>query len=210
METPKRLIPSRNAKRAHFDAAAIYPILDEALFCTMSFAMDGQPFSIPTAFARYEDKIYVHGSVGSHFIREIEKGIPVCISVTLMDALVIAKSAFHHSVNYRSVVLFAKAEKIEDLETKIAAFEWLTNKLVPGSWDYLRPVQPNEVKKTTVLAFKLEEASAKIRTGMPIDEPEDEQLPIWSGIIPLQTQKLAPIADELSAHIPLPSHLINV
>jgi nitroimidazol reductase NimA-like FMN-containing flavoprotein (pyridoxamine 5'-phosphate oxidase superfamily) len=176
----------------------------------MSFAMDGQPFSIPTAFARYEDKIYVHGSVGSHFIREMEKGIPVCISVTLMDALVIAKSAFHHSVNYRSVVLFAKAEKVEDLKTKTAAFEWLTNKLVPGSWDYLRPVQPNEVKKTTVLAFKLDESSAKIRTGMPVDEPEDEQLPIWSGIIPLQTLKLAPIADGLSVDIPLPSHLTNV
>ena len=201
------LIPSRLAKRAHFDPDTIYPILDEAIFCTVSYSADNKPFSIPTAFVRYEDKIYIHGSVGSHFIRELEKGIPVCISVTLADALVVAKSAFHHSLNYRSVVIFAEAEKIADVETKTAAFEWLTNKVVPGSWDYLRPVKPNEVSKTTVLAFKLDEASAKVRTGMPIDEEEDQGLPIWSGIIPLETKKLTPEADGLSQQILLPPHL---
>ena len=201
------LIPSRLAKRAHFDLDTIYPILDEAIFCTVSYSADNKPFSIPTAFVRYEDKIYIHGSVGSHFIRELEKGIPVCISVTLADALVVAKSAFHHSLNYRSVIIFAEAEKIEDVETKTAAFEWLTNKVVPGSWDYLRPVKPNEISKTTVLAFKLDEASAKVRTGMPIDEEEDQGLPIWSGIIPLETKKLTPEADGLSQQILLPPHL---
>ena len=185
----------------------IYPILDEALFCTISYVSDGLPYSIPTAFVRYEDKIYVHGSVGSHFIREIEKGIPVCISITLMDALVVAKSAFHHSVNYRSVVLFAKAEKIENAKEKTLAFEWLTNRMVPGSWDYLRPDKESEVRKTTVLAFSLNEASAKVRTGMPSDDEEDLALPIWSGIIPIVTKRMPPLADELSAHIPLPAHL---
>lgn len=201
------LIPSRLAKRAHFDPDTIYPILDEAIICTVSYAADNKPFSIPTSFVRYEDKIYIHGSVGSHFIRELEKGIPVCISVTLADAIVVAKSAFNYSLNYRSVIIFGEAEKIEDAETKTAAFEWLTNKVVPGSWGYLRPVKNNEVNKTTVLAFKLDEASAKVRTGMPVDEVEDQALPIWSGIIPLETKKLTPAADGLSQQILLPPHL---
>ena len=204
---PEHLIPSRLAKRANYDKDAIYAILDEALFCTMSFAVDNKPFSIPTAFVRYEDKIYVHGSVGSHFIREIEKGIPVCITVTLTDALVVAKSAFHFSVNYRSVVLFSNAEKIEGAELKAEAFKWLTNKMVPGCWDSLRPVKESETKKTTILAFGIEEASAKIRTGMPIDEEEDLALPIWSGIIPLRNSRLTPVPDQHSTAIPLPSHL---
>lgn len=201
------IVPSRLAKRAHFDEETIYSILDEALVCTISYAVDNQPFSIPTGFVRYEDKIYIHGSVGSHFIREIEKGIPVCITVTLMDALVVAKSAFHHSINYRSVVLFAKAEKIEDLQTRTDAFKWLTNKMVPGSWDYLRPVKESEVRKTTALAFSLDHASAKIRTGMPGDDEEDQGLPIWSGLIPLAKGRLEPQADGFSTEIPLPEHL---
>jgi len=208
MKVPhKELIPSRAAKRAHFDAATIYPILDEAFYCTISYVFENRPFSIPTAFVRYEDKIYIHGSVGSHFIREIEKGIPVCISITLMDALVIAKSAFSHNVNYRSVVIFAQAIKVETEEDKTAAFEWLTNKTVPESWDYLRPVTKSEIRKTTVLAFELDQASAKIRNGMPNDEAEDQELPIWSGIIPLETRRLAPLADESSMHMALPPHL---
>lgn len=206
MSSPN-LVPSRLAKRAHFDKETIYSIFDEALVCTISYSVDNMPYSIPTAFVRYEDKLYIHGSVGSHFIREIEKGIPVCISVTLIDALVVAKSAFHHSVNYRSVILFAKAEKIEDEQAKTDAFEWLTNKMVPGSWDYLRPVKPNEVRKTIALAFKIEEASAKVRTGMPVDEDEDLALPIWSGLIPIETKRMPPISDEHSRNIPLPKHL---
>ena len=206
-DKPEHLIPSRLAKRAHYDKEIIYHILDEALFCTISYVSDGKPFSIPTAFVRYEDKIYVHGSVGSHFIREIEKGIPVCITVTLMDAIVVARSAVHHSINYRSVVLFAQAEKVEDLEGKKAAFEWLTHKIVPDSWNYLRTIKENEIQKTTALAFSLSEASAKIRTGMPVDEEEDLTLSIWSGLIPIQTIRKAPIADEYSKNLPLPAHL---
>jgi uncharacterized protein len=204
---PEHLVPSRLAKRANYDIDAINNILDEAIFCTISYVMDGKPFSIPTAFVRYEDKIYIHGSVGSHFIREIEKGIPVCISVTLMDAVVVARSAFHHSINYRSVIIFASAEKIEDIDKKTEAFEWLTSKIVPGSWEYLRPIKDGEVRKTTALAFSVNEASAKIRTGMPIDDAEDLELPIWSGLIPLQTIRKTPVADEHSMNIPLPGHL---
>lgn len=207
MATPSHLIPSRAAKRTHYDQENIYSILDEALFCTISYSVENRPFSIPTSFVRYEDKIYIHGSVGSHFIREIEKGIPVCITVMLTDALVVAKSAFSHSVNYRSVILFAQAEKIEDISLKSEAFKWLTEKIVPGSWDYLRPMTEKEVRKTTALAFSLNEASAKIRTGMPNDEEEDKQLPIWSGLIPLETKRATPVADTSSQTIPLPEHL---
>jgi nitroimidazol reductase NimA-like FMN-containing flavoprotein (pyridoxamine 5'-phosphate oxidase superfamily) len=203
------LIPSRAPKRASLEHEIIYPILDEALFCTIGYAVDNQPFLIPTSFVRHADKIYIHGSVGSHFMRELEKGIPVCISVMLADALVVAKSAFSHSVNYRSVIIFAKAEKIEGMREKTDAFERLTNKVVPDSWNYLRPMQEKEVHKTTVLAFSLDEASAKVRTGMPNDEPEDKPLPIWSGIIPLVTTRLPPLADGLSKEIPLPGHLKN-
>lgn len=203
----EHLVPSRLAKRANFDKETIFEILDEAVHCTVSYVSDGKPFSIPTAFVRYGEKIYIHGSVGSHFIREIEKGGPVCITVTLMDAIVIAKSAFHHSINYRSVIIFASAEKIESHAGKKEAFEWLTNKIVPGSWDYLRTIRENEITKTTVLSFSLEEASAKLRTGMPIDDEEDLALPIWSGIIPIQTIRKKPEPDTLSRDIPLPVHL---
>jgi nitroimidazol reductase NimA-like FMN-containing flavoprotein (pyridoxamine 5'-phosphate oxidase superfamily) len=206
-EQPDHLIPSRLAKRAHYDKETIYSVLDEALYCTVSYVADDKPFSIPTAFVRYENKLYIHGSVGSHFIWELEKGKPACISVTLIDALVLAKSAFHHSVNYRSVILFAQAEKIEDSEKKIEVFKWLTNKIVPGSWDYLRPIKENEVKKTTILAFDIEEASAKVRTGLPNDDEEDKPLPIWSGLIPIETTRRDPVADDLSKNIPLPAHL---
>lgn len=210
MQPTPRTIPSRSAKRAHYDEETVYSILDEALFCTVSCVINGQPFSIPTAFARYENVLYLHGSVGSHFIREIEKGIPVCITVMLTDALVVAKSAFSHSVNYRSVILFSAAEKIEEYAKKVETLKWITEKIVPNSWDYLRPMTESEVRKTTVLGFKIEEASAKTRTGMPNDEKEDLDLPIWSGLIPLQSGRGTPIADDFSKNVPLPKHLSHL
>ncbi len=208
-EIPKNLIPSRSAKRAAHDDATIYSILDEALYCTVSFAKDDKPFSIPTAFVRIDDHLYIHGSVGSHFIMALEKGLPACIVVTLMDALVVAKSAFHHSVNYRSVIAFGNAEKVEETEIRIKVLTDLTNKMVPDSWDYLRPMKDNELKKTTVLRFSLAEASAKIRIGMPVDDEEDQSLPIWSGIIPFKKGREMPIADDLSKDLPLPPHLFK-
>ncbi|MFN8347713.1 MAG: pyridoxamine 5'-phosphate oxidase family protein [Spirosomataceae bacterium] len=209
MQPTPRTLPSRSAKRARYDEETVYSILDESLFCTVSCVIDGQPFSIPTAFARYDNYVYLHGSVGSHFIRAIENGNTVCISVMLTDALVVAKSAFHHSVNYRSVVLFSTAEKIEAYEKKVEALRWITEKIVPESWDYLRPITESEVRKTTVLAFKIEEASAKLRSGMPIDDEDDLELPIWSGLIPLRTVREQPISDELSKNLSLPKHLVT-
>jgi nitroimidazol reductase NimA-like FMN-containing flavoprotein (pyridoxamine 5'-phosphate oxidase superfamily) len=208
LEKTPRTTPSRYAnQRMHYDEAVVFPILDEALFCTISYALDGQPFSIPTAFVRKEDKLYIHGSVGSHFLRGIESGIPVCISVMLTDALVVAKSAFHHSVNFRSVIIFSQAQRIDDYEMKAAFFKELTEKIVPDSWDYLRPMKAKEVDKTMLLVFDIKEASAKIRTGMPSDDEEDQELPIWSGLIPIPNNRLTPIPDESSVNIPLPAHL---
>ena len=208
LEKTPRTTPSRYAnQRMSYDEAVVFPILDDALFCTISYCVDNQPFSIPTAFVRKENKLYIHGSVGSHFLREIEKGIPVCISVMLTDDLVVAKSAFNHSVNYRSVILFSNAQRIDDFEAKALFFKELTEKIVPNSWDYLRPMKAKEVDKTMLLVFDIVEASAKVRSGMPMDEEEDQNLPIWSGLIPISNKRLAPIADELSVNIPLPEHL---
>lgn len=205
-QTP-RTTTSRMPKRTQYDEELIYSILDEALFCTISYSVDNQPFSIPTAFVRKENKLYIHGSVGSHFLRGIESGIPVCISVMLTDSLVVAKSAFHHSVNYRSVIIFSNATRIDDYEAKALFFKELTDKIVPNSWDYLRPMKANEVNKTMLLVFDISEASARMRTGMPNDDEEDKALPIWSGIIPIPSKRLTPIADESSINITLPEHL---
>lgn len=202
-----RTTPSRLAKRAHYDAETIHPILDEALFCTVSYAVDGQPMAIPTAFARQGDRLYIHGSVGSHFIREIEKGGPVCISVMLADGLVLAKSAFHHSVNYRSVVIFGNAEKVTDDAERMNVLARITDHLIPGRWDDLRPTTDSEMRKTTVLAFSLAEASAKIRTGGPSDDPEDAHLSTWSGVVPLQTIRLTPVPREGEESALLPDYL---
>lgn len=201
-----RTIPSRLAKRAHYDADTINPILDEALFCTVSYVANGQPMAIPTAFARHHNRLYIHGSVGSHFIRSIENGAPVCITVMLADGLVLAKSAFHHSVNYRSVVIFARAEKVTDESEKMTAMALITDHLVPGRWDDLRPTTDGELRKTTVLSFSLDEASAKIRTGGPSDDPEDADLPTWTGVVPMQTVRQTPIPAE-GSDMPLPTYL---
>lgn len=205
-QTP-RTTTSRMPRRTQYDEELVNSILDEALFCTISYSVDHQPYSIPTAFVRKENRLYIHGSVGSHFLRGIESGIPVCISVMLTDALVVAKSAFHHSVNYRSVIIFSNAVKHEGFDEKAAFFQELTEKIVPNSWDYLRPMKASEVNKTTLLSFEISEASARMRTGMPNDDEADKELPIWSGIIPIPCKRQTPLADENSVGIPLPEHL---
>ncbi|MBL7845727.1 MAG: pyridoxamine 5'-phosphate oxidase family protein [Cyclobacteriaceae bacterium] len=200
---------TRLPKRGAYDKETIYAILDEALFCTLAFVQENEPFQIPTGFCRIGDKLYIHGSVGSHYMRELaEKKLPVCISVTLMDGLVLARSAFHHSVNYRSVIIFSKAERVDDDEEIYKALEVFTNKMQPGRWDDIRQPNESEWKKTMVLAFAIEEASAKIRTGDPKDDDEDYQLNIWAGVVPLETRRLAPIADPaLKAGVELPEYL---
>jgi uncharacterized protein len=207
MTATSRTTPSRLAKRAHYDAETIHPILDDALFCTVSYVMAGQAMAIPTAFARKDDQLYIHGSVGSHFIRQIENGEPVCISVMLCDGLVLAKSAFHHSVNYRSVVIFGTARKVTEEAEKMAVLALITDHLVPNRWADLRPTTDSELRKTTVLAFSLAEASAKVRTGGPNDDPEDAHLPTWSGVVPMQTVRLTPIPREGDENVALPDYL---
>lgn len=210
-EFPKtdRTTITRLPKRGSYDKATIYPILDEALYCTLAYVHHGEPFQIPTGHCRMGDKLYIHGSVGSFYLRELaEKKLPVCISVTLMDGIVLARSAFHHSVNYRSVVMFSKAEVVTDEKEIYQALEVFTNKMQPGRWNDIRQPNESEWKKTMVLAFPIEEASAKIRTGGPKDDEEDYMLDIWAGVVPLQTTRFAPVADPvLKAGVKLPEYL---
>ena len=157
---------TRLPKRGVYDTETVYSILDEALVCTLAYVREGQPFQIPTGFCRIGNKLYLHGSVGSFYMRELaEKKLPVCLSVTLIDGLVLARSAFHHSVNYRSVILFSHAEKVEDQNELYQALEVFTNKMQPGRWDDVRKPTAGEWKATMALSFNIEEASAKVRIG---------------------------------------------
>jgi nitroimidazol reductase NimA-like FMN-containing flavoprotein (pyridoxamine 5'-phosphate oxidase superfamily) len=200
---------TRLAKRGVYDKDAIYSILDEALFCTLAYVRGDQAFQIPTGFCRIENKLYLHGSVGSFYMRELaENKLPVCISVTHIDGLVLARSAFHHSVNYRSVVLFSRAEKVEDKNELYQALQVFTNKMQPGRWDDIRQPSDGEWKATTLLAFEIEEASAKVRTGPPKDDEEDYDLNVWAGIVPLKMERQPPVSDPaLKSGISLPDYL---
>jgi uncharacterized protein len=200
---------SRLPKRGSYDLDTIHAILDEALYCTLAYALDNQPYQIPTGFCRIGNKLYIHGSVGSHYMRELaDKKLPVCIAVNLFDGLVLARSAFHHSVNYRSVILFATPEAVTDGQEQYTALEIFTNKMQPGRWNDIRLPNENEWKKTMVLSFLIDEASAKIRTGPPKDDEEDYSLNIWAGVVPLKTVREQPVPDPLlPGDIPLPDYL---
>ena len=177
----------RSAERGVFDRSAIYRILDDAFVCHLAFAVDGQPFAIPTGYARLGDALYVHGSTASRMVRHLSAGLEVCCTVTLIDGLVLARSAFHHSVNYRSVVVLGTATLVEDRAEKMAALRGFTDHVVPGRWAELRPITDQELKGTAVLALPIEEASAKVRTGPPKDDEEDLSWPVWAGVVPLVT-----------------------
>src|ERR1700732_1025988 len=177
----KRTQVQRLPDRGKYDSATIYPILDEAFLCHVGFVVDGQPFVIPTGFARIGDTLYIHGSAASRMLRTLAGGVQVCVTVTLLDGLVLARSAFHHSMNYRSVVILGRAVPVEEREGKMKALELFTEHVVRGRWSDVRPPTDSELKATTVLALPLSEASAKIRTGPPKDDEEDYQLPIWAG-----------------------------
>jgi nitroimidazol reductase NimA-like FMN-containing flavoprotein (pyridoxamine 5'-phosphate oxidase superfamily) len=200
---------TRLPKRGVYDKENVYSILDEALFCTLAYVREGEPFQIPTGFCRMDDKLYIHGSVGSFYMRELaERKSSVCISATLMDGLVLARSAFHHSVNYRSVVIFGVPEKVTDDQELYSALEIFTNKIQPGRWDEVRKPNAGEWKATMVLSVVIEEASAKVRTGGPVDDDEDYSLDIWAGVVPLKPQYLTPIPDvKLKPGVALPSYL---
>lgn len=199
---------TRLPKRGVYDKEQVYRILDEALFCTVAFVRNGEPFQLPTGFCRIGNTIYLHGSVGSQYMRELATGIPVCISVMLADALVLARSAFHHSVNYRSVVAFSHGRKVDNKEELYKSLEVFTNKMCPGRWEDVRQSTEGEWRATMVLAFDLEEASAKVRTGPPKDDEEDYDLNIWAGLQPLKTERLPVKADPaLKAGIAVPRYL---
>jgi nitroimidazol reductase NimA-like FMN-containing flavoprotein (pyridoxamine 5'-phosphate oxidase superfamily) len=185
----------RYPNRGVYDRAQVHGILDEGFLCHVGFAVDGQPFVIPTGYARSGDQIYIHGSAASRMLRTIHQGVDVCVTVTLVDALVLARSGFHHSMNYRSVVVLGKARQVTDREEKLHALRSFTNHIVPGRWDEVRPPTDQELKATTVLALPLDEVSAKMRSGGPIDDDEDYALPIWAGIVPVRTQMGEPLAD---------------
>jgi len=185
----------RLPKRGHFDREIINSILDEGFICHVGFVVDGQPFVIPTGYARIDDQLFIHGSQASRMLKNLSQGIDVCVTVTLVDGLVLARSAFHHSINYRSVVVFGTARLLNDREEKIAALLALSEHFIKGRWDDVREPTEQELKATSVLAMKLEEASAKIRTGPPLDDEEDYSLPIWAGVIPLKMVASEPISD---------------
>jgi nitroimidazol reductase NimA-like FMN-containing flavoprotein (pyridoxamine 5'-phosphate oxidase superfamily) len=186
----------RLPKRGHFDRETVYSILDEGFICHVGFVVDGQPYVIPTGYARVENKLYIHGSAASRMLRSLSEGIDVCITVTLVDGLVLARSAFHHSINYRSVVSLGKATLVDNDAEKISALYAFSQQAIPGRWSDVRQPTESELKATSVLCLQLDEVSAKIRSGPPIDDDDDYELPIWAGVIPLAISASAPIADE--------------
>lgn len=190
-----RVQVKRLPKRGHYDRETINAILDEAIICHFGFVVDGQPYVIPTGYARVEDELYIHGSAASRMLREIAKGVDVCVTVTLNDGLVLARSAFHHSMNYRSVVILGKAELVADTDEKNKALEALTEHFVPGRWKDVRWPTELELKATSVLKMPITEASAKIRTGDPVDDDEDYEMDVWAGVLPLVLTPGKPIAD---------------
>ncbi|MBA4185125.1 MAG: pyridoxamine 5'-phosphate oxidase family protein [Acidobacteria bacterium] len=198
----------RIPKRGSFERETIYKILDEAFVCHVGFTVDDQPFVIPTSYARIGDRLIIHGSSASRMMRTLGWEKPICVTVTLIDGLVLARSAFHHSMNYRSVVIFGKAKLISDEQEKIAALEALTEHIVPNRWQEIRPPNELELKATTVLSLPIEEASAKIRTGSPVDAEEDYDLEVWAGVIPLKVKAESSIADEkLKKEVSIPAHI---
>ncbi len=205
-KTTLKRLPARGS----FDRETVYRILDEAFVCHVGFVADGQPVVIPTAYGRVGDLLYLHGSAASRMMRSLSGGIPVCVTVTLVDGLVLARSAFHHSINYRSVVIFGNAALVEAPEEKNAALKAFTEHVIAGRWDEVREPNAQELKATTVLSLQLDEVSAKVRTGPPKDDEEDMAIPVWSGELPLRLQPGAPVPDPLQpADRPLPAYVSN-
>lgn len=208
-QTEKNRI-KRLPKRGHYDRETIYRILDEALICHVGFVEEGQPYVIPTNFARMEDSLILHGARASRLLKHVEAGHPVCVEATIVDGLVLARSVFHHSINYRSVVLFGKGRPVEDEGEKLSALKAVTEHILPGRWQEARLPNSKELNATRVVAIRIDEASAKVRMGPPVDEEEDYGLPVWAGVLPLREQPQPPVRDELLAEdLPLPDYIAN-
>ena len=192
----------RHPERGDYDRATIDAILDEALICHVGFIVDGQPYVIPTIHARVGDTLYLHGSPASRMLRSMAQGTDVCVTATILDALVLARSVYNHSMNYRSAVVLGRAREVTEPDEKLHALERVVEHVVPGRWNDARQPTEAEVKGTTILAVALEEASAKIRTGPPKDFDDDVGLPIWAGLIPLSLHVGAPIAEGVADGVP--------
>jgi uncharacterized protein len=191
----ERTTLKRLPKRGVYDRELVYAILDEGFICHVGFVADDKPVVIPTGYARVEDQLLVHGSAASRMLRTLKAGIDVCVTVTVLDGLVLARSAFHHSMNYRSVVVFGTATEIEEASAKLAALRALSEHMIPGRWDDVRQPTDQELKATTVLSLPLEEVSAKVRTGPPLDDEEDYSLEVWAGVLPLRLVAGEPVKD---------------
>lgn len=210
MQSTERTKVKRLPARGAYDRETIYSILDDAFICHIGFVVDGQPYVIPTGYARIDDYLYIHGSSASRMLRTLSEGVDVCVTVTLVDGLVLARSAFHHSINFRSVVVLGTAELVEDREEKERALEAFTEHIIPGRWPEIRWPNDLELKATSVLKLPIEEASAKIRTGDPKDDEEDYAMNVWAGVLPLKKAVGMPIRDaKLSENIPVPDHVTN-
>ncbi|MGB1251366.1 MAG: pyridoxamine 5'-phosphate oxidase family protein [Candidatus Promineifilaceae bacterium] len=198
----------RLPKRGHYDQETLYAILDSAMVCHVGFNEGDQPVIIPTLVAREGNKLLLHGSSKSRMMQVAAAGKPICITVTHFDGIVLARSAFHHSVNYRSAVFFGTCDPVTDYDEKMRALAAFTDKLIPGRWDDCRQPTPNEVKATAVVAMEIGEASAKIRAGGPGDDDEDYALPIWAGVLPITQTVGEPIDDPLLREgIPVPEYV---
>jgi uncharacterized protein len=185
----------REPERAAYDRETVYQILDEGFLCHVGFAVDGQPFVIPTSYGRVESNLYIHGSAASRMLRQMKDGVAVCVTVTLLDGLVLARSIFNHSMNYRSVVILGKATLVDDPKEKIEALYALSQHILPGRWDEARQPNERELKATSVLRVPIEEFSAKVRVGPPVDDEPDYAFPTWAGVVPLEMVAGEPIDD---------------
>jgi nitroimidazol reductase NimA-like FMN-containing flavoprotein (pyridoxamine 5'-phosphate oxidase superfamily) len=205
--TPRtRLV--READRAVYDRDAVYRILDEGFLCHVGFAVDGQPFVIPTSYGRKDDCLFIHGSAASRMLRQMKEGVPVCVTVTLLDGLVLARSIFNHSMNYRSVVVLGKATLVDDPVEKIEVLRLLSEHIIPGRWADSRQPNERELKATSVLRVPIEEFSAKVRSGPVVDDEEDYSFPTWTGVVPLEMKVGEPVGDaRMDASLTVPGYL---
>ena len=207
MPTPRTRVV-REPHRGKYDRETVNRILDEGLICHVGFTVDAQPYVIPTIYGRDGNVLYLHGSVASRMLRNLQQGIPVCVTVTLVDGLVLARSVFNHSMNYRSVVILGTATLVDDPAEKVAALRAVSEHILPQRWDDARQPSEKELKVTSVLRIPIEEFSAKVRVGPPIDDEEDYAFPTWAGVIPLELRSGEPIADERCAR-EFPEYLEN-
>jgi nitroimidazol reductase NimA-like FMN-containing flavoprotein (pyridoxamine 5'-phosphate oxidase superfamily) len=204
VQTPRTTL-KRRVQRGSYDRAVVNAILDEGLVCHIGFTVDGQPFVTPTTYARIDDRLYIHGSIASRMLKNLATGVPMCFTVTLLDGLVLARSAFHHSMNYRSVMVFGTAFEVKDPAERFRAFEAVVNHMMPGRFNATRQPDEQELKATSVLALDINEASAKVRNGPVSDAEEDYALPYWAGVLPMKLMPQSPIPDaRLPAGVPVP------